>query len=827
MKKLLSLSISAQLFLIVSIMGFFTFCIIIYSGINSRNDQIDYGIRESQDLANTVTTELQNLVNTAQQLTVLIAKLPDTARRNAVRMHETLDRVLKLNPQYSNIFVTDRTGNIWASAIVAKQKDLSDRLHFKKALSSGRFSSGEYIVSRFTGRPVLTFGYPFKDNRGEVLGVIILGIDLNYLKRVMDRLNLPEGSSYLLLDYKGVIMSRGNDDKFVGELYNQQRFNEMKEGPETRSFAALAHDGIQRYITYRKLQLEGEQAPFLYIRAGVPVDTVIAKANLALFRNLAIFVPSMLLVFCIAWFIGKRSIADRIAILEKSSRSLAEGDLQVRVSDVISGGELGGLGLTFDRMAREIAVREEALELKTLEQNAILESALVGIAYLKDRRFVWINSKMEQMFGYPMSEIIGQTTELFYPSHESYEQLGSEAYPVLAAGGTYYCERKMKRKDVSLFWCSISGKTIDPSVELSTGTIWILEDITERKQAEEKLTESNERFRSLVETTSDWIWELDESGIYTYVSPKVKDLLGYEQQEIIGKSPFDLMSQEEAKRVAEEFGAIVNARRLFAGLENTNLHKDGRLVVLETSGVPIFDAEGKFRGYRGIDRDITERKKAEEQIEQSLREKETLLRELYHRTKNNMQVITSLLGLQSRGIDDKKTLQILEDTKDRIQSMALVHEKLYKTKNLSQVYLDDYIKDLANALMKSHNVDKEQISVHTDVERIPVSIDTITPLGLVINELMTNALKYAFPDNKKGEIIIKGSLNEDEIIEITFSDNGIGMPQNINLKKTESLGLTIVRTLVVSQIKGKLEMQTNKGTAFIIKFKDKGLPART
>src|SRR5208283_3851046 len=147
--------------------------------------------------------------------------------------------------------------------------------------------------------------------------------------------------------------------------------------------------------------------------------------------------------------------------------------------------------------------------------------------------------------------------------------------------------------------------------------------------------------------------------------------------------------------------------------------------------------------------DITERKKAEEQIQQSLREKETLLRELYHRTKNNMQVITSLLDLQSRGIDNKKTLQILEDTKDRIHSMSLVHEKLYKAKNLSQVYLSDYIKDLADALMKSHHADMEQISLHVEVERIPVSIDTITPLGLVINELITNALKYAFPKNKK------------------------------------------------------------------------------
>jgi len=136
-------------------------------------------------------------------------------------------------------------------------------------------------------------------------------------------------------------------------------------------------------------------------------------------------------------------------------------------------------------------------------------------------------------------------------------------------------------------------------------------EVTVRKQMEETLLESEERFRALTESTSDWIWEVDINGVYTYSSPKVNDLLGYKPEEVIGKTPFDLMNPEEAKRVAEEFGAIVGSQRPFAGLENANLHKDGRLVVLETSGVPVFDTDGQLCGYRGIDRDITEHKQAE------------------------------------------------------------------------------------------------------------------------------------------------------------------------------------------------------------------------
>ena len=135
----------------------------------------------------------------------------------------------------------------------------------------------------------------------------------------------------------------------------------------------------------------------------------------------------------------------------------------------------------------------------------------------------------------------------------------------------------------------------------------------ECEKAKEALQESEQRFRSLVETTSDWVWEVDQNDFYSYTSPKVKDLLGYDPEEVIAKKPFDFMPLDEAKRVAKLFGNIVESRKPFTGLENTNLHKDGRLVVLETSGVPIFEKDGNFAGYRGIDRDISERKRAEEE----------------------------------------------------------------------------------------------------------------------------------------------------------------------------------------------------------------------
>ena len=345
-------------------------------------------------------------------------------------------------------------------------------------------------------------------------------------------------------------------------------------------------------------------------------------------------------------------------------------------------------------------------------------------------------------------------------------------------------------------------------------------DISQRRRTEEALQASEERFRSLVESTGDWVWEVDQKGVYTYVSPQIRNLLGYAPEEMIGKTPFDLMPNDEAQRISEIFKSSTANKESIRNLENFNRHKDGRLVVLETSGVPFYDSHGDFGGYRGIDRDITERKLVEERLEASLREKETLLRELYHRTKNNMQVISNLIDLQVLAVNDEKTLKLFKETQNRIKTMALVHEKLYQSKDLSNLNLKDYMGDLANALLGSYQLSGDRISLKLDVETISVSIDTATPCGLIINELMSNSLKHAFPGDRRGEVSLVLHQSEKGEIDMRFSDNGIGLPKGFDFKNTRSLGLTLVRNLSVKQLKGTVEVRTEHPTEFRIKFRE-------
>jgi PAS domain S-box-containing protein len=218
--------------------------------------------------------------------------------------------------------------------------------------------------------------------------------------------------------------------------------------------------------------------------------------------------------------------------------------------------------------------------------------------------------------------------------------------------------------------------------------------------------------------------------------------------------------------------------------------------------------------------DITKHKQAEENLRISFKEKEILLREVHHRTKNNLQVILSLLDLQSLTISGKKMLGGIKDIQNRIRSISLVHEKLYQSKDLSNVNLKDYIQEVTNALLKSYEGSKHRISLILDIDNIFISLDTITTCGLIVNELVSNSLKYAFPDNRKGQIKIALRAKGGDEMELQISDNGIGLPEGLDFRNTKSLGLKLVQWLAEDQLEGKVRLKAEKGTDFLIKFKE-------
>ena len=214
-----------------------------------------------------------------------------------------------------------------------------------------------------------------------------------------------------------------------------------------------------------------------------------------------------------------------------------------------------------------------------------------------------------------------------------------------------------------------------------------------------------------------------------------------------------------------------------------------------------------------------EREQAKEEIKKSLEEKEVLLREIHHRVKNNMQIISSLLRLQSQNIKGKSYSGLFEESQNRITSMLLVHEKLYQSKDLSKIDFDEYIEDMVNGLFQSFGECTGRIKLSSDIQKVQLGIKSAIPCGLIINEIITNSLKYAFPDNRKGEIRIIFHKTGNEI-EMVISDDGIGIPDSIDFRNTESLGLKLILILAENQLKGAVDLDRNKGTEFRIEFND-------
>ena len=220
----------------------------------------------------------------------------------------------------------------------------------------------------------------------------------------------------------------------------------------------------------------------------------------------------------------------------------------------------------------------------------------------------------------------------------------------------------------------------------------------------------------------------------------------------------------------------------------------------------------------GVGIDITALKEAENEIKASLKEKNILIQEIHHRVKNNMQIISSLLSLQTQYVDDKEAVDLLKESQNRVMSMAMIHEKIYLSKDLIHINFQDYIRNLVSNLFNSYDVEKYRIKPTLEIDDVNLNIETAVPCGLIISELVSNSLKYAFPDDMEGEIYISLKANSDKF-RLIISDNGIGLPEEFDFENIGSLGLLLVNNLT-EQIDGEIKINRKNGTEYDISFKE-------
>ncbi len=348
-------------------------------------------------------------------------------------------------------------------------------------------------------------------------------------------------------------------------------------------------------------------------------------------------------------------------------------------------------------------------------------------------------------------------------------------------------------------------------------TSMILGAVTEERQhARAALAASARRFRGLIEHSADGVILLDAMGTYLYCSPSVTSILGFEAEELLGQDAFARCHPEDRQGNQELFGQLLSNPGRLVTDEYRYRHKDGTYRWLEGTGANWL-AEPAIGGIVVNFRDITERKQAEERLWAALREKESLLKEVHHRVKNNLAIIDSLLRLQAGNLRDPALATAMRESRNRIRSMASIHESLYQSRNLARIDFATYIENLCHNLFRSYGVDGRRVSLRLEVAHVELDLEQAIPLGLLLNELVSNALKHAFPDNRCGTICVSLRRTDDGRIELTVADDGVGFPPDIATRRTRSLGLELVE-LLTEQISADRREASNGGTSLTITF---------
>jgi PAS domain S-box-containing protein len=469
--------------------------------------------------------------------------------------------------------------------------------------------------------------------------------------------------------------------------------------------------------------------------------------------------------------------------------------------------------ITDRRLAQE-ALRQSEARYRTLVEtspDAVVLSDVHG-------KILWTNQRAALMYGFEsVEEMLSQRDNVFdFMSRDDRARAIEEGKRVLRKGRQTNLAYQSLRRDGTCFPADVSVSVVEEADGKVGALLMIIRDVTERTRAEEALRESEQRYRSVLQDQTELICRWLPGGELTFVNDAYCRYFHKKPEELIGHSFVPLILEEDRERVTELI-SLLGPDNPIEVHEQRVLAPDGEVRWQQWTNRVILDDKGRTIEFQSVGRDVTERKRAEEQIKAALEEKELLLKEIQHRVKNNLQVISSLFDLQSRYSADHEVLDMLRESRNRVKSIALIHEKLYQAQDLTRIDFAEYVRTLSVHLFRSYGVGHELVKLKTRFDDFTLAVDTAIPCALIVNELVSNCLKHAFPSGRRGEVRVELSADNGECT-VVVSDDGIGFPKEIDFGNPGSLGLRLVRTLA-DQLQGTIDLDRNGGTTFSVRFR--------
>lgn len=511
----------------------------------------------------------------------------------------------------------------------------------------------------------------------------------------------------------------------------------------------------------------------------------------------------------------KHTSITKLKIAEQSLRE-AQTNLEQKVRERTA--QLTDLNESLRCEVAERRTVEARLRASELRCRAVVEDQTEVVSRFRaDGTFLFVNDVYCRTFGKLADEIIGQRwrpvvhpDDLPHVEHELVKL--SPEHPVIRI-----VNRVFDAEDRVRWMEFVNRGFFDPCGNL-TEIQSVGRDVTERILAEEQLRISEERMRLAMDAAQVSTWDWDISGGKIVWSDNLEAHLGMASGTFRGT--FDafqkLVHPDDLQQIADALNEALRQCKPYQ-VEFRMIRPDGSLRWTATKGRAFYDPQGRAVRMLGVDADITERKEAENAIRRALLERETLLKEVHHRVKNNLQVISSLLHLQSQYASDKASGELFRESQHRVRSMALVHERLYRSLDFARVDFKDYIESLAAYLFHSYYVSTERILFKVDVQDVRLSIDAAVPCGLLVNELISNCLKHAFKGRQEGVILVELVHATDTEALLCVSDDGAGLPLRVNPDMAETFGMQLIVTLV-DQLHGKLEVVRQGGTKVRVVF---------